>query len=92
LFITDLEISYIRITPSGEKSYVPPLLRTPELKKQKSEIRYDPFIGTSLRTENITQLEMKISSARDRNPLRMVFSSIEPLSERGTSLPLHKAW
>ena len=74
------------------KGYVPPFLRTPELKTQKSEIRYDPFICTSLRTENIAQLELKISSAQDRNPLRMVFSSIEPLSERVTSLPFLKAW
>jgi hypothetical protein len=57
----------------------------PELKTQLSEIRYDPFIRT--RAENITQLELKTSSARDRNPLRMVFSSIEPLLETLSYVP-----
>ena len=39
------------------------------------------YIKRSCRAENITQLELKTFPARDRNPLSMVFSSLEPLSE-----------
>ena len=63
--------------------------------------RPDPFsvsiyISHKFRSLHQTELQgrkhypTRASSARDRNPLRMVFSSIEPLLERTMSLPSHQ--